>query len=105
MFPDEKIRCPATGFTNSCRAIVTVHTCPKFVCIRGKDPQTGVDVDQWGCVDGFLPMLLLAGAQASRQTSAAVESFRNEVVKAEKDKQALLARFTENRGLKLVPPE
>jgi hypothetical protein len=50
-------------------------------------------------------MLLLAGAQASRQTGAAVESFRNEVVKAEKDKQTLLARFTENRGLKLVSPE
>jgi hypothetical protein len=105
MLPDEKIKCPATGFARTCFDVVTNCKCPKFVCIRGKEPQTGADVDQWGCVDGFLPMLLLAGAQASRQTGAAVESFRNEVVKAEKDKQALLARFTENRGLKLVPPE
>jgi len=83
MLPDPKIKCPATGFAKSCRAIVTKCDCPKFVTIRGRDPQTGADVDRSGCVDGFLPLLLIENAQMSRQVGAAVESFRNEVVKAE----------------------
>lgn len=105
MLPDPKVKCPATGFAKSCHQIVTKHTCPKYVQIRGKNPQTGADVDQWGCVDSFLPMLLIENAQMSRQTGAAVESFRNEVVKAEQDKQKLLAHFTGDRGIKLVAPE
>ena len=83
MLPDPKIKCPATGFAKSCRAIVTKCDCPKFVTIRGKDPQTGAEIDRSGCVDGFLPLLLIEIAQQSRQVGAAVESFRNEVVKAE----------------------
>ena len=31
--------------------------------------------------DGMVPVLLIENAQQSRQTGAAVESFRNEVVK------------------------
>lgn len=102
MLPDPKIKCPATGFAKSCHQIVTKHACPKFVHIRGKDPQTGHDVDKHGCVDSFLPMLLLENAQMSRQTAAAVESFRNEIVQAERDKQALLAQFTNARGITVV---
>jgi len=85
MLPDPKIRCPATGFAKSCRDIIAKCDCPKFVTIRGKDPQTGADVDKWGCVDSFLPLLLIENAQMSRQTGAAVESFRNEVVKADRE--------------------
>lgn len=87
MLPDKEIMCPATGFAKSCRSIVSECTCPKFVQIRGKDPQTGADVDKFGCVDSFLPMLLIENAQMSRQTGAAVESFRNEVAKRDDDYQ------------------
>lgn len=79
MLPDKDIMCPATAFTMTCHSIVTQHKCPKYVQIRGKDPQTGADVDKWGCVDTFLPMLLIENAQMARQTGAAVESFRNDV--------------------------
>lgn len=90
--PDEKVKCPATGFAKSCRAIVTKCDCPKFVQIRGVDPQSGEEVDKWGCVDSFLPMLLIENSQQQRQTAAAVESFRNEMVKAnETGQQVLLA--------------
>jgi hypothetical protein len=82
MLPDPKIKCPATAFKRSCRDIVSKCDCPKFVSIKGQDPQTGAIVDRYGCVDGFLPLLLIENAQMSRQTGAAVESFRNEVVKA-----------------------
>lgn len=74
MLPDPKVKCPATGFTKSCRAIVAKCDCPKFVGIKGKNPQTGADVDQYGCVDSFLPMLLLENSQMSRQAGAAVET-------------------------------
>lgn len=84
MLPDPKIKCPATAFKRSCRDIVTKCDCPKFVSIKGVDPQGGV-VDRHGCVDSFLPLLLIENAQMSRQTGAAVESFRNEVVKANEE--------------------
>lgn len=79
--PDKNIMCPATGFSKSCRAIVAEFECPKYVTIRGTNPQGG-EVDKSGCVDGFMPMLLIENSQQQRQTAAAVESFRNEMVKA-----------------------
>ena len=85
MLPDHKVKCPATGFARSCREIVAEHDCPKFVSIKGQDPQTGAIVDRHGCVDSFLPLLLIEIAQQTRQAGAATESFRNEVVKAKEE--------------------
>lgn len=66
--------------------------CSWFTQLRGKNPQTGADVDEWGCAVTWLPMLLIENSQQQRQTGAAVESFRNEMVKAnESSQQALLA--------------
>ena len=56
--------------------------CEWFTQVRGKNPQTGEDVDEWGCAVTWLPMLLIETSQQSRSTGAAVESFRNEMVKA-----------------------
>jgi hypothetical protein len=97
MLPDPKVKCPATGFAKSCHSIVTKHACPKFVTIKGMDPQSGQVIDQHGCVDSFLPLLLLEVAQQARQTGAAVESFRNEVVKADE-----AAREQRDTALRLV---
>lgn len=80
-FPDPKVRCPATGFAKSCLSIVSKHTCPKYVHIAGVNPNDNQQVNKYGCVDSFLPMLLIENAQQSRQTGAAVESLRNETVK------------------------
>ena len=38
----------------------------------------------------WLPILLIENAQMSRQTGAAVESFRNEMVKANESNQKVL---------------
>ena len=81
MLPDAKVMCPATGFAKSCRAINAEFDCPKFVHLLGTDPQTGIQQDRHGCVDSFLPMLMLENSQQQRQTAAAVESFRNEMVR------------------------
>lgn len=96
MLPDSKVRCPATGFAKSCREILAECDCPKFVSIKGQDPQGGI-VDRHGCVDSFLPLLLIENAQMSRQTGAAVETLRNEAVKARdedvRQREQLLARL------------
>ena len=83
MLPDSKVKCPATGFARSCREIVADCDCPKFVHVQFTNPQTGIAEDKYGCADAFMPLLTIMGIQASNQTGAAVESFRNEVVKAD----------------------
>ena len=80
MLPDPKIKCPATGFARSCREILGECDCPKFIHILGSDPQTGQPIDKFGCVDSFLHTILIENSQMQRQTGAAVESFRNEMV-------------------------
>ena len=82
MLPDPKVRCPATGFTKSCRAIVSKHDCPKFVKVSGVNPNDGQPVDKFCCVDSIMHMLLIENSAMQRQTGAAIESLRNESVAA-----------------------
>ena len=51
--------------------------CAWFVQLRGQNPNTGQDVDEWGCAVSWLPVLLVENSQQQRQTAAAVESHRN----------------------------
>ncbi len=56
--------------------------CKQFECkfwsqIKGKNPQTGQEIDEWECTITMLPFLLLENSQQSRHVGAAVESFRN----------------------------
>ena len=55
--------------------------CGWFIQLRGKHPQTGADVDEWGCAVAWLPVLLIENAKEVRQGAAATESFRNEMVR------------------------
>lgn len=84
MLPDPNIKCPATGFAKSCRSIVSECDCPKFVKISGVNPNNGQPVDKVGCIDSFIHLLLIENSQMQRQTGAAVESFRNEMVQLQK---------------------
>lgn len=56
------------------------HKCPWWTRVRGKDPQSPEIIDDWRCAIALLPVLLIENAQMQRQTGAAVESFRNEMV-------------------------
>ena len=58
------------------------NKCPLFVEFRGTNPNTGEDVTEWGCAFSWVPLLLIENSQQQRQTGAAVESFRNEMTKA-----------------------
>lgn len=55
--------------------------CTWFTQMRGSNPNTGEEVDEYACAIAWLPMLLTENSQQQRQTGAAVESFRNEMVK------------------------
>ena len=55
--------------------------CEWFTHVQGVIPQTGQEVDEWGCAVTWMPMLLIENSQQQRQTGAAVESLRNETVK------------------------
>jgi hypothetical protein len=43
---------------------------------------TGNQIDDYQCAIAWMPMLLIENSGQQRQTGAAVESFRNEMVKA-----------------------
>ena len=54
--------------------------CSWFAQVRGKNPQTGADVDEWACAIVWMPLLTINTAQEVRQGAAATESLRNDVV-------------------------
>lgn len=56
--------------------------CAWFMQLRGNHPQTGQEIDEWGCTVAWTPLLLIENAKVQRETGAAVESFRNEMVKS-----------------------
>lgn len=57
--------------------------CAWFTCLRGTNPSTGAEVDEWMCAVSALPMLQIEVAKEARQGAAATESFRNEMVQAQ----------------------
>jgi hypothetical protein len=56
------------------------HKCPLWVQVRGKHPQSEQEIDAWKCALAWLPILLIENSQMQRQTGAAVETFRNQMV-------------------------
>ncbi|MCG3774757.1 MAG: hypothetical protein JW395_1582 [Nitrospira sp.] len=58
--------------------------CKFMVQLRGSNPNTGAEVDEWDCAIKWLPILLIENAKEVRQGAAATESFRNEMVNASK---------------------
>ena len=82
---EAKANCPLNNF-EPCKEL----ECAWFMKIRGTNPNTGQEVDEWGCSMAWLPILLIENSQQQRQTGAAVESFRNEMVKSNEKTTALL---------------
>ena len=77
--------------------------------MRGTNPNSGKEVDDYACTIAWLPLLLVENAAQARQTGAAIESFRNEMVKANDSAHYLLrataeaqtgVRFIDDRGTK-----
>ena len=82
---EPKANCPLHNF-EPCKQM----DCSWFLKIRGSDPNTGDILDDWACAISWLPVLMIENSQQQRQTGAAVESFRNEMVKSNETGQQLL---------------
>jgi hypothetical protein len=89
---EPEANCPLDSF-NPCRTM----KCAWFMKVSGTHPQTGNEVEEWGCSMSWMPILLIENSQQQRQTGAAVESFRNEMVKSsEVSNKILLATTKQN---------
>ena len=64
--------------------------CSWMTRVQGIDMNTGNQVDEYQCAIAWMPMLLIENSGQQRQTGAAVESFRNEMVKSNETSQKVL---------------
>lgn len=77
-------------------------TCAWYTRVQGYDMNSGGQVDSYECAISWLPMLLIENSGQQRQTGAAVESFRNEMVKANEVNTQLLLATSESQQPKLI---
>lgn len=80
-----KDNCPLNNF-DPCKKF----DCAWFIQIRGTNPQTGKEQDEFGCAIAMLPLLSIENTQQTRQAGASIESFRNEMVKANENSLKML---------------
>lgn len=66
--------CPLTG--DPCAE----HQCEWYIQLLGTHPQSGEVINEYGCTMRWMPILLIENSKQQRETGAAVESFRNEMV-------------------------
>lgn len=81
----KKIICPLMG--SECIEDGAIRdgelvACRFWVTVQGQNPQTGEIVNSGDCAHAWTPMLLIENSKVQRETGAAVESFRNEMVAA-----------------------
>ena len=82
---EPKANCPLNNF-EPCKML----DCAWFIEIHGKHPQTGDPLKDWGCAMAMMPMMLIENARQQHSTAAAVESFRNDMVKSNEMSQKIL---------------
>jgi hypothetical protein len=79
------------------------HKCAWFAHIRGLNPNTGAEVDEWACAVAWMPLMAVEIAQKENQTGAAVESFRNEVVRTNNENQQLYLDAIDKMEQGIIP--
>jgi hypothetical protein len=96
---EPKANCPLNNF-EPCKQL----DCAWFIKVAGTNANTGEEVEDWGCSMAWMPILTIENSQQQRQTGAAVESFRNEMIKANQMGQRMLltAAGISNNNQKLI---
>lgn len=96
---EPKNQCPINKF-EPCKQL----DCSWFLKIAGTNPNTGQEIEEWGCAVAWLPLLLIENSQQQRQTGSAVESFRNEMVKSNEVAQQVLIETIKatNKDMKFI---
>lgn len=74
--------------------------CSWYTLVRGTNPQTGREVDEWACAIAWMPMLMINTAQEVRQGAAATESLRNEMVGAAEASGKAMVALALSQGTK-----
>lgn len=82
---EPKSNCPLNNF-EPCKQM----DCAWFMKVAGTHPNTGEQLEDWGCAMAMMPMMLLENARQQHSTASAVESFRNEMVKSNETSQKVL---------------
>jgi hypothetical protein len=77
--------------------------CAWFTKVEGYNINTGKQVEEWNCSMTFIPMLLIENSGMSRQTGAAVESFRNEMIKSNEATQQIFTNMIDMSSNKINP--
>ena len=102
--PSAKRMCHRTGFTKSCLKLVQSGACERWKHLQGMNRNTGQMMVMAGrCIDDMLPDLMIENTQMQRETGAAVESFRNEMEKANEQMAVLLSQELRQQLLDRVP--
>ena len=80
-----------------------IYRCRIYCNIKGKNPQSEEIIDQWDCAFSWLPVLLVENAQTNRGQTQALESFRNEISKNQKEfNLILLSEMERRRSLEML---
>lgn len=102
--PDKALGCHRTGFAKKCRALVVSGSCKRWERnpgITGKHPNTGEDLPSYDCKDNWQYTATLVGNAQMHQLGSAIESFRNEMVRA--NAEAISYNGSVQRALSLLP--
>ena len=76
-----------------------VYVCPWFVEVRGKDPQTNEEINEWKCAIAWTPIMIIENSNQQRSTASAVESFRNEMVEKNNQFGNVLMHMVNSKNL------
>jgi hypothetical protein len=82
---ESKSNCPLNNF-EPCK----LWDCSWFIEVKGNHPQTGTDMNEWGCAMAWMPVMMIENSRQQHSTASAVESFRNEMVKSNDASQRVL---------------
>jgi hypothetical protein len=77
-------------------------TCAWYTRVQGYDMNSGSQIDNYECAISWLPMLLIENSGQQRSTGAAVESFRNEMVKSNEVNTQIFLAASELQQPKLL---
>jgi len=102
MAKDAKILCPLMG--SECIEDGAIRDgelvkCRFWVHVQGKNPQTGETVSNGDCAFCWTPVLLIENSKVGRETGAAIESFRNEMLRSN---EQILLQNTEKQWTNLL---
>lgn len=73
--------------------------CKFWVQIQGKHPQSGETLNHHDCAITWMPILVIENSKTNRETGAAVESFRNQVMDANTQMGSLFAAGAVSLGM------